>query len=86
MTIEANDRLSGANLCSIHHRADHLADAAIISYWMEGRVDGCFEFHRKYILEDIRKLADLCGYVLVPKPVALDAPDAQSALKAEGVE
>ncbi len=70
MTIEANDRLSGVNLCSIHHRADHLAEAAIISYWMEGRADGCFEFHRKGILEDIRKLADLCGFDLVERATA----------------
>lgn len=70
-----------ANFPRIEAVASMAAQHAIVAFWLAGRDASTFRLHRKWLFESLRDLADLCGYDLVPKPVASDDP---AARKAEG--
>lgn len=70
-----------ANFPRIEATASKVAQHAIVAFWVKGSGGTTFDLHRKWLFENLRDLADLCGYVLVPKPVVLDEP---ATIKAEG--
>ena len=72
-----NDRLSGVNLCRIMHRADGVSGHANVAYWMENHGDaGTFAYHCRELVDDLKELADLCGFDLVGRAAPDDLEDA----------
>ena len=65
------------NLLTAKYHAQHLADYAIVLYWMksnEGNADFNADFHEQYMRNALAKIAKAMGYTL--EPIAQDAQQA----------